>query len=446
MSSKDLSRRNFLQKTSAIGAIGALGMTPLLNSCGKLSTEELGLPPLLDRAPNGKKLSAGLIGCGHRGTGALMNWLSSGPGVEVGALADVFEEQVESVRERLSGYDIELEDDRCFSGLDAYERLMETDVDVVILATPPYFRPAHFKLAIEKKKHVFMEKPVAVDPVGIRSVIATGRKAQTLGLNVVTGTQRRHQRDYVATYEKVANGAIGKIVAAKAFWNQEHVWFRRRQEGWSDMEYMLRNWNNFIWLGGDHILDTHIHNIDIINWFSGKHPLSATGFGGRHRRVTGDQYDFFSIDFDYGEGFFSHSMCRQIDNCANGVGEWIIGTEGYTNCQNTIYNHEGKVIWKYDYPKDEDGNETDVVKVSPYIQEHIHLVTAIRTNKYVNGAEQIAHSNLTAIMGRESAYTGKRITWEEIMKSDMKLGPEDLKMGDVDMEFALPIPGTAIQS
>ena len=278
MSIKDLSRRNFLQKTSALGAIGALGMAPMLKSCGKLSAEELGLPPLLDRAPSGKKLSAGLIGCGHRGTGALMNWLSTGPAVEVGALADVFGEKVESVRERLRGYEIELEDDRCFSGLDAYERLMESDVDVVILATPPYFRPAHFKLAIEKKKHVFMEKPVAVDPVGIRSVIATGRKAQTLGLNVVTGTQRRHQRDYIATYEKIANGAIGKIVAAKAFWNQEHVWFRRRQEGWSDMEYMLRNWNNFIWLCGDHILDTHIHNIELRTGQGAQIVRSAGGF------------------------------------------------------------------------------------------------------------------------------------------------------------------------
>lgn len=445
MKNKEVSRRSFIKKSTAVTAIGAIGLSSVLTSCNKKSYEELGLPPLLDRAPKGRTLKAGLVGCGHRGTGALLNFLSTGPGVEVGALADVFADKVQECKSRLKTYKIDVADDKCFVGFDAYERLMETDVDVVLLVTPPHFRPAHFKKAIEMKKHVFMEKPVAVDPVGIRSIIATGKKAKVMGLNVVTGTQRRHQRDYIATYEQVANGAIGKIVAAKAFWNQEHVWFRNRQEGWTDMQYMLRNWNNFCWLCGDHILDTHVHNIDIINWFTGKQPISAVGYGGRHRRVTGDQYDFFSIDFDYGNGLFSHSMSRQIDNCANAVGELILGTEGYTNCKDTIYNLDGSVKWKYKYPLDKEGKSTNVVKISPYIQEHIHLVTAIRTNDYVNEAEQTALSNLTAIMGRESAYTGKKITWEEIMKSDMRLGPAEYQMGDVDMEFPVPVPGTAIK-
>lgn len=446
MSKKEVSRRNFIQKTAAATIFGAIGMSTILSSCSKKSPKELGLPPLLDKAPKGKKLKAGLVGCGHRGTGALLNFLSSGYGLEVVALADVFEDKVEACRTRLKKYKIELDDDKCFVGFDAYERLMELDIDVVLLATPPHFRPDHFKKAVEQKKHVFMEKPVAVDPVGIRSVIASAKKAEVLGLNVVTGTQRRHQRDYIATYEQVANGAIGDIVAAKAFWNQEHVWFRRREDEWTDMEYMLRNWNNFCWLCGDHILDTHVHNIDIINWFTGKHPISAVGYGGRHRRVTGDQYDFFSIDFDYGNGLFSHSMSRQIDNCANATGELIVGTEGYTNCKNTIYNLDGSIKWQYEYPKDKEGKSTNVVKIPPYIQEHIHLVTAIRTNEYVNEAERTALSTLTAIMGRESAYSGKKIKWEEIMKSELKLGPDEYTMGDVDMEFEVPIPGTAIKS
>jgi myo-inositol 2-dehydrogenase/D-chiro-inositol 1-dehydrogenase len=446
MSKKEVSRRSFIQKTATATVFGAIGMSAILSSCSKKSAKELGLPPLLNKAPKGKKLKAGLVGCGHRGTGALLNFLSSGTGLEVGALADVFEDKVDACRTRLKKYKIELNDDKCFVGFDAYERLMESDIDVVILATPPHFRPDHFKKAVEQKKHVFMEKPVAVDPVGIRSVIASAKKAEVLGLNVVTGTQRRHQRDYIATYEQVANGAIGDVVAAKAFWNQEHVWFRRRKEGWTDMEYMLRNWNNFCWLCGDHILDTHVHNIDIINWFTGKHPISAVGYGGRHRRVTGDQYDFFSIDFDYGNGLFSHSMSRQIDNCANSTGELIVGTEGYTNCKNTIYNLDGSIKWQYEYPKDKEGKSTNVVKIPPYIQEHIHLVTAIRTNEYVNEAEQTALSTLTAIMGRESAYSGKKISWEEIMKSELKLGPKEYTMGNVDMEFEVPIPGTAIKS
>lgn len=445
MQKKNIDRRKFLENSAIAGSLGILGASMLTGCSKKRHADELGLPLLDDRAPRGKKLKAGLIGCGHRGTGALLNFLSAGPDLEVGALADVFPDKIKDVRDRLLRYKIEVPDNRCFVGMDAWQKVMETDVDLVLLVTPPYFRPMHFKAAIEAKKHVFMEKPVAVDPVGIRSVIATARLAKTMGLNVVTGTQRRHQRDYVATFERIANGAIGTPLAAKAFWNQEHVWFRRRQEGWSDMEYMLRNWNNFTWLSGDHILDTHIHNMDVVNWFMEMEPRAAIGYGGRHRRVTGDQFDFFSIDFDYGNGKFSHSMCRQIDNCANGVGEIITGTKGYTNCQNTIYNADGTIKWQYKYPRDENGNPTSTVKVSPYIQEHIHLVTAIRTNHYVNEGEKTALSNLTAIMGRESAYTGKRITWDEIYNSNQKLGPQEMVMGNVDLTFETPIPGTPIR-
>jgi myo-inositol 2-dehydrogenase / D-chiro-inositol 1-dehydrogenase len=297
---------------------------------------------------------------------------------------------------------------------------------------------------VMNNKHVFMEKPMAVDPVGIRSVITTARKAQAIGLCVVTGTQRRHQEDYIETYKQVASGAIGRITSAKAFWNQEHVWFRTREPGWNDMEYMIRNWNNFCWLCGDHILDTHVHNIDVINWFMGKYPEKAIGYGGRHRRVTGDQYDFFSVDFDYGNGISSHSMCRQIDSCANGTGEMIMGTEGYTNCQNTVWDLDGKVKWAFEYPKDENGNPTNSIAVPAYVQEHMHLVYSIRTGSYVNEGEQTALSTLTAIMGRTAAYTGRLITWDEILRSDMELGPKKIEMGPVDMVFETPVPGTPV--
>jgi myo-inositol 2-dehydrogenase/D-chiro-inositol 1-dehydrogenase len=320
------------------------------------------------------------------------------------------------------------------------------DIDVILLATPPYFRPEHFLEAVQTNKHVFMEKPVAVDSVGIRSIITSAKKAEAIGLNVVTGTQRRHQEDYIATYREVMNGAIGTITSAKAFWNQNHVWFREREPGWNDMEYMIRNWNNFCWLCGDHILDTHVHNIDVINWFLGKHPEKAIGYGGRARRVTGDQYDFFSVDFDYGNGISSHSMCRQIDNCANGTGELIMGTEGYTNCQNTIWDLKGNVKWKFQYAKDENGTELDHPLIPEYVQEHMHLVYAIRTGNYVNEAEQTAISTLTAIMGRTAAYTGREITWDEIFKSDMDLGPSKIVFGPVDMIFETPVPGTPVIS
>ncbi len=442
----NFSRREFIGKAAIAGAIGTIGLGSVLSSCNKKkSHEELGLPPMLDHAPDGPKLKAGLIGAGHRGTGAAFNFLGAGPNLEVTALADVFKDKIDTCRDRFKKYDIEIPEENCFVGFDAYQKLLETDIDVVLLATPPHFRPEQFKAAIQAKKHVFMEKPVAVDPVGIRSILSTAKRAEALGLCVITGTQRRHQKDYIETYKQIANGIIGQIVGAKAYWNQSHVWFRTRQEGWSDMEYMLHNWNNFTWLSGDHILDTHIHNIDIINWFAGKHPLTAIGYGGRHRRVTGNQYDFFSIDFDYGNGLSSHSMCRQIDSCADGVGEVVVGTKGYSNCINKIFDLNGSLIWEYEYPKNEKGEIENPENASSYIQEHIHLVAAIRNSQYVNEAEQTAYSNLTAIMGREAAYTGKKITWDEIMNSEQQLGPTEYNMSDVDKLFEVPIPGTPVK-
>lgn len=441
---KGFNRRKFLEST-ALAGIGLLGASAALSGCKQeKSAKELGLPPILKGAPKGKTLRAGLVGCGNRGTGAAMNFISSGPDLHIVALADVFQDKIDECRDRFAKLKRDIPAEKCFVGFDAYKQLMALpEVDVVLLATPPQFRPEHFKEAVLQNKHVFMEKPVAVDPVGIRSIIASGKKAEAIGLNVVTGTQRRHQEDYIATFQKVVNGAIGKPVSARAYWNQNHVWFRTREEGWDDMTYMIRNWNNFCWLCGDFILDTHVHNIDVINWFMGSQPVAAIGYGGRARRLTGDQYDFFSVDFDYGGGIYSHSMCRQIDNCANGTGEFIMGTEGYTNCVNTIWNLDGSVKWKFKYPKDDQGNEMSMPKISPYIQEHMHLVYAIRTGNYVNYAETTALSTLTAIMGRTAAYTGKRITWDEIFKSDMDLGPKEMKFGPVDMQFEVPVPGTA---
>jgi predicted dehydrogenase len=436
-------RRKFFA-SSALAGIGLLGASSLLSSCKEsIDPKSLGLPPILKAAPKGKKLRAGLIGAGNRGTGAAINFISAGPDLEIIALADVFQDKIDACRKRFAGFKRPIPEENCFVGFDAYKKLMALkEVDVVLVATPPKFRPLHFNEAVLQNKHVFLEKPMAVDPVGIRSIIATAKKAESIGLNVVTGTQRRHQEDYIETYKQVMAGAIGKPVAAKAFWNQNHVWFRTREEGWDDMTYMIRNWNNFCWLCGDHVLDTHVHNIDVINWFMGKHPISAIGYGGRERRITGDQYDFFSIDFDFGDGVFSHSMCRQIDDCANGTGELVMGTEGYTNCQNTIWNLDGTVKWKFDYPKDENGNQMNQIKIPPYVQEHMHLVHAIRTGEYVNEAERTAISTLTAIMGRESAYTGKKITWDEIFKSGMELGPKEIAFGPVDMKFEVPVPGS----
>jgi predicted dehydrogenase len=442
---ENIDRRKFLGKTAMAG-IAIAGAGAVLSACKKTpDNQELGLPPILRGAPKGKKLRAGLIGAGARGTGAAVNFISSGPDLEVVALTDVFQDKIDACRERFASFNLPIPAENCFTGFDGYKKLMALpDIDVVILATPPQFRPEHFLEAVTTNKHVFMEKPVAVDPVGIRSIVTSAKKAEAVGLNVVTGTQRRHQEDYIETYKQVKNGAIGTITSSRAYWNQDHVWFREREPGWNDMEYMIRNWNNFCWLCGDHILDTHVHNIDVINWFLGKYPERAIGYGGRARRVTGDQYDFFSVDFDYGSGIFSHSMCRQIDSCANATGEFIMGTEGYTNCQNTIWDLNGNVIWQFEYPKDENGNLMNQTVIPPYVQEHMHLVYAIRTGNYVNEGEQTAYSTLTAIMGRTAAYTGRAITWDEIFRSDMDLGPSIIEFGPVNMRFETPVPGTPV--
>ena len=377
-----------------------------------------------------------------RRTGAAINFLDAGPNLEIVALGDVFEDRLNGCRDRLKkDKGMEVPKENCFIGFDAFKQVIDSDVDIVLLATPPHFRPEHFSACIRGRKHVFMEKPVAVDPIGARSIMASARKAKAINLSVVTGTQRRHQRDYVATYKKIAEGAIGDIVSANCYWNQSQLWYRTRKEGWSDMEAMIRDWVNWCWLSGDHIVEQHVHNIDVVNWFTGMHPVHAVGFGARHRRVTGDQFDCFSVDFTYENGIHVHSMCRQINGCANNVSESIRGTRGWSNCRNTVFGPDGSKIWSYDYGKDSRGRARRNVKVSPYDQEHVDLVTAIRTGKPFNDARGTAISTMAAIMGRIACYTGKSVTWDEMMKSEMKLGPEKFEMGPVDIKAVISVPG-----
>ncbi len=439
------SRRKFLGN-AALGALGTIGMSQVLSSCSGNSKPkvELDLPPLLEKAPDGEPLKAGLVGAGGRGTDAVKNFLNAGNDLSIHAVADVFQDRVDEFREVIQkDKGIELDDANCFVGFDAYKQLLETDVDVVILATPPYFRPEHFRACVEARKHIFMEKPVAVDPVGARSIMASAKQAETAGLTEITGTQRRHQRDYISVLKKVNEGIIGDIVAANAYWNQPMLWHRDPKPEWTEMEAMIRDWVNWRWLSGDHIVEQHIHNIDIINWYLGKYPEHAVGFGSRHRRLTGDQYDNFSVDFVYEGEIHMDSMCRQIDGCADNVSEFIRGTNGYTNCRNIIWSTDGTEKYKYPYPPDEEGNETNALKIGGYDQEHIDLVTAIRTSQPRNEAEDTAKSTLTAIMGRISAYTGKEVTWDEMMSSDLQLGPKEIKMGPVDLEVVIPVPGSA---
>jgi len=455
MSDNNFSRRKFLTGAATIGAVGAMGFGPLAScttggikegASAGWTPRDLNLPPLRDTAPEGKELKAGVIGCGGRGSGAAFNFLDAGPGLSVVALGDVFQDRIDGLKAKLKDQkNVEVPEENCFVGFDAFEKVIASDVDIVILATPPKFRPQHFEAAVKEQKHVFMEKPVAVDPVGIRQVIAAAKMAEPLGLKIVTGTQRRHQRDYVSVLQEINKGVIGEIVSANCYWNQSKLWHRDRQVSWSEMEFMIRDWVNWLWLSGDHIVEQHIHNIDVINWFTGMHPVKAVGMGSRQRRVTGDQYDNFSVDFVYDNGMHMHSMCRQINGCVNNVSEWIVGTKGATNCCNTITDLQGNKLFEYAYPLDENGESTGTPRVNPYVQEHIDLVTCIREDIPINEAEQTAITNLVAIMGRTSAYTGKEVTWDEIMNSDMKLGPETYIMGDIGYieTTSVPVPGEA---
>lgn len=441
-----VSRRLFLGGALAAGALAAgCGKTPS-NGAGSKSVT---IPDMLKKAPDGPPLKAGLIGCGGRGRGAAINFLNAGPNLQIIALADVFQDRIEEGLKQIKekgGQDVPREN--CFVGFDAYQKLIESGVDIVLIATPPHFRPQHFAAAVGAGKHVFMEKPVAVDPVGARSIIETAGQAKTKNLVVVTGTQRHHQRNYVETWRRIQEGAIGDIVSARCYWNQSQLWFRPRQKEWTEMEWMIRDWVNWTWLSGDHIVEQHVHNIDVISWFTGKHPTKAVGFGSRQRRVTGDQYDNFSIDFAYDDGMHTHSMCRQIDGCANNVSEYVVGTNGSSNCIDTIYNPDGSIKWKVEVseggtPQEERDYDTLWLSWmnSPYDQEHIDMITAIRQGLELNEARLTAESTLTAIMGRISAYTGKETTWQEMMDSTLKLGPEKYEMGTVGMDFTVPVPG-----
>ncbi|MEN8116421.1 MAG: Gfo/Idh/MocA family oxidoreductase [Bacteroidota bacterium] len=454
MSENNFSRRKFLTGAAAIGAAGAMGVGTL-SSCapgggsGEASNgsydwvpREYNFPPMLDEVPTGDVLKAGIIGCGGRGSGAALNFLDAGGStVAVTAVGDVFQDRIDDIRAKLKKHksQTEVADENSFVGFDAFEKVIASGVDIVILATPPKFRPEHFEAAVKARKHVFMEKPVAVDPVGIRQVLAAAKMADAAGLKVVTGTQRRHQHKYVNLFKECnENNAIGALTGANVYCNLGKLWHRDSNPAWSEMEWMIRDWVNWCWLSGDHIVEQHIHQIDVANWFIGKAPVKALGFGSRQRRLTGDQYDNFSVDYVYDDGMHIHSMSRQINSCDVALYEEFHGTKGRIylsehSTPNTIFDLAGNEISSF-----------DIHETSPYVQEHKDLITCIRENIPFNEAEATAESVMVAIMGRVSAYTGKEVTYEEMMNSDMKLGPDTYIMGDIGYmaKAEVPVPGT----
>ncbi len=444
MGNADLNRRNFISKTT-FGTLGVIGAAGVLSSCSGLKRKKFKLPELLDQAPDGEVLKAGLIGCGGRGTGAALNFLDAGPNLQITALGDVFQDKIDTCRAKLKEHkNVEIADENCFIGFDSYKKVIDSGVDVVLLVTPPHFRPVHVEAAVNARKHIFMEKPIAVDPLGARSVLVSSKKAKSLGLCMVSGTIRRVQKDFMETWRRVANGEIGEIRGANIIRNGGALWYRNRRPEWSDMEYMIRNWVNFCWLSGDHITEQFIHEIDVMSWHMGKTPEKAIGWGGRQRRVSGDQYDFFSIEYVYENGVRAHCAARQINGCSNLKLQQIIGTKGFADAAGKLFDLEGNEIWKYPYP--EEGETDSKWKVTnPYVQEHINLVTGIRTGNTINDAEAQVNSTLMTIMGRISAYTGKDVSWEEMLNSDLYLGP---KVYDFGLSYEIPnkIPREGVAS
>jgi predicted dehydrogenase len=329
-------------------------------------------------------------------------------------------------------------------GFDAYKRVCDLpDIDVVLIASPGLFHPEHLKYAVEQGKHVFCEKPAAVDAAGYRKFLTTVRQAQSKNLCIMTGTMLHHHRPYVESYRKIQEGYIGQIVSGNVYTAQGHSHYINRKPEWTDMEYMIRDHFSWRWLSGDILVDQLVHYIDVFTWFSHLKPVQAFGTGARIRKYTGNIYDNFSIDFEYEGGVHVHGIERQINNCGNRVGAIIQGTKGTWNGINdggAIYDLKGDLVWKYD----DKAAKEQFEQHDPYTLEHVNFVNHLRRGTLINIAETTAISTMACIMALESAYTGKIVTWDEMIQSDTDNMPSDLKLENVDMEKykTIPLPGT----
>jgi len=410
----DVSRRAFLKSASAAAAA--------TSAIGYFATAG---------AAEADLLKIGLVGCGGRGNGALNDCVRSAPNIKITALADLFPDRLESSRKRHN-----VPKEKCFKGWDAYKKLIATDVDIVLLVTPPHFRPEHLRACVDAGKHVFMEKPVCVDPWGYREVMKADEIAKKKNLSIVAGTCWRHHDRIKATHRKVQDGAIGKIVGGCSWYCGGKLWHQAKAAGWSDMEWQLRDWVNWCWLSGDHIVEQHVHNLDTMHQFMGGPPESAYGFGARHRRVTGDQFDFFSVDFTFPGNIHVQSMCRQISGCSNKVSDLLQGTKGQAIVKQgyKINDLSGNTTWKA---------EGRAGLGHAYVEEHAVLVKSIRSGQKpaVNDCRNIAEASLMGVMGRVSAYTGKRLSWKDITTMDMRLGPKEYSFSAEAPKAIIPVPG-----
>ena len=400
-------------------------------------------------AAGNETIKVGLIGCGGRGTGAIRDILTAeakingkNPKLDIVAVGDVFKSQAEGAVKAFKSDNpkskyfpyrgqIKVTPETIFDGLDAYQKVLNAGVDLVILATPPGFRPIHLEAAIKANKNIFCEKPVAVDATGARKCFELVGESKKRNLAIVAGTQRRHQKGYIETIQKLHDNAIGDIVSTRCAWNNNGIWFRDRAAGMKDATYQINNWYHFLWLCGDHIVEQHVHNLDVINWVMNDHPVRAIGMGGRATRKQGDPnevgniWDHYAVEFEYKNGVKMYSYCRHIPG-DNDVSESVVGTKGTCKVNNYLIN--GKQVGD----DDEDA----------YVQEHIDLLNSIRAGKPLNELKNVTESTFTAILGRNASFACKHLKWDDALAANEDTMPKDLTL---DMSLSVkpaPTPGS----
>ncbi len=421
------SRRQFLKTTSAVAAGAVAGSLSISRSA---------------HAAGDDVLKVGLIGCGSRGGGAAVNALDADPNTKLVALADAFEDRLQGCLNELKkrpGEQVAVDEDHCFVGIDAYQKLIDSEVDVVLLATPPHFRPVQLKACIDAGKHVFCEKPVGVDAPGIRSVIETSKAAKEKNLNIVSGLCWRYHHGVRETMQRVLDGAIGDVLAIQETYLGGTLWHRGRQPDDTEMTYQMRNWYYFTWLSGDHNVEQHVHSLDKASWIMGDQPpVRAWGMGGREVRTDpkyGDIFDHHAVCYEYANGVPVYSYTRQMAGCSGGVEDVFIGTKGRANI--LAHRITGENEWRFR------GNGGNM-----YQLEHEALFGAIRSGETINNGHYMAISSMLAILGRMVTHTGQAITWEQAINSEDDLSPsaytwdaDPPTLPDENGRYPVDIPG-----
>ncbi len=432
------SRRKFI-KTAGLATVGTIISPRVTLGSNSIWTS------------NSNTLKVGLVGCGGRGTGAAGEALNADPNVIITAMADAFGDQLQNSYNTLKekyGAKVQVPDSHKFTGLDAYQKLIDSDIDVVLLAAPTCFRPQHLEAAVNAGKHIFCEKPFAVDSPGLRKVMAAVKRAKDKNLSLVSGFCWRYHLPKRETFSKVLDGQIGQILTAEASYDTGELWYKERQSGWSDFEYQLRNWLYYNWLSGDHIVEQAIHSIDMLQWAMGDvSPISVVGTGGRQKRTEkkyGNIYDHFAVIYEYPNGAKAYFRCRQQNNTTPAYAVELVGSDGkcVVDCRTGLHEITGKKPWKYDdETKFTDAEAYKKSKVrSMYQQEHDELFASIRANKPMNDGKWMTRTNLLALAGRMAGYTGQTISLEKALASNETYFPENV-FWDMKYDIPIAIPG-----